>query len=215
MTAADLERLRTVRSYGKTGFAQTIRTLIPRGAIWELWEYFEGAIQSGGTKRSWLGGVLWAFSDEAAKVEENLLALPVEAVPGLSNWLLPNWERTLGLPDPSAPAPTTDDARREVAHAKYTTKPEGMAASFYIALAASYGSTIVVVENPGGEPFRVDQNRVDRFQGDVNFARLNSALGSPNYWQIKISASDPNKDRLAVLFQRFKPAHTILVIKEV
>lgn len=216
MTAADLERLRTVRSYGKTGFAQTIRTLIPRGAIWELWEYFEGAIQSGGTKRSWLGGVLWAFSDEAAKVEKNLLALPVESVPGLADWLLADWERVLGLPDASAPPPTSEADRQEIAHAKYTAKYDGMAASFYIALAASYGSVIQVVEAPGGGPFRVDQNRVDRTPEDgVNGARLNSALGSPNYWRIDIGATDPNKARLTVLFQRYKPAHTILLFKEV
>ena len=155
-----------------------------------------------------LSKLLYAFADEAAAMETNLLALPVESVPGLADWLLTDWERVLGLPDASAPPPSTPAERREVAHAKYTAKYDGMSAAFYIALAAEYGSTIAITESAAGEPFRVDISRVDQ-------GRTATALNSPNYWQIEISATDPNKDRLIVLFQRYKPAHTILLIKEV
>ena len=155
-----------------------------------------------------LAKLLYPFADEAAMMERNLLALPVESVPGLADWLLADWERVLGLPDASAPPPSTDGERREIAHAKYTVKNTGMSAQFYIDLAASYGSSIAIVESAAGEPFRVDISRVDQ-------GRVATALNSPSYWQIEILATDPNKERLINLFQRYKPAHTILLIKEV
>lgn len=164
--------------------------------------------------RTW-SKLLYCFAEEMTNWENNLLQLLIELVPGLSTWLLPDWERNLGLPDECSPLAPTIAQRQVIAHAKYTVKYSGQSIQFYMDLAAKYDSIITIDSNPGGIPFRVDQSRVDTTPPDgINGSRLNS-LGILHTWKVSIDSADPNKDILHCLFYKFKPAHTTLIWAEI
>lgn len=154
--------------------------------------------------------LIWALADEFAVWEYNFSRLMIEIIPGLSTWLLDGWERVLGI-IPSG----TEAERQQVAHGKYTAQYSGLSVSVYLGIAAQYGSTITIIEAPSGNPFRVDHNRVDRTpDAGINGARLNSVRAT-HYWEVKISATDPNRNALRTLFETLIPAHTIMVWTEI
>lgn len=157
-----------------------------------------------------------AIAAELSLLDDAILLLIREAVPGLAVNLLPEWETMLGLPDVCGQLATTIEERQLVAHAKYIAHYNGLSAQFFIDYAATMGTTIVITENyGGGTPFRVDHARVDQTQEDgIDGARLWS-LGIYHTWAVTISASDPNKDYLHCYFTEIKPAHTEMIWLEV
>jgi len=159
-----------------------------------------------------LGKLLRAFAQEMSELENNLLRLLTEMIPGLSDWLLDRWESVLNI-FPSGSA----DNRRQAVQNKFTLKFENMSEQFYIGLAAGYGATITINAVPGGGgPFRVDENRVDRTpELGVDGARLNSNFGIRSYWEVKIPTSAQNKNLVVQELLKYKPLHTILIITEV
>lgn len=160
--------------------------------------------------------LLNAFAAEIAIFEEAVANLVDESVPGLAVDLITDWENMLGLPDECDELASTLSGRQAVAHAKYTASYSGLSKNFFIAYAASLGSSITVVEQfGGGTPFRVNNGRVTRTPEDgIDGARLWS-LGVYHEWEVQISSTDPNKDYLNCYFNKIKPAHTQLVWTEV
>jgi len=168
-----------------------------------------------------ISDLLNAFAEELNRLEIRLMDLLKEGIPGLSEELLTDWERVLGLPDECSSLGSTLEQRQATAHTKYVGDGFGifgdekcpLSEQYYIDYAASIGSTITIIEQPnGGEPFRVNENRVDRTpELGIDGARLNS-IGSRNRWAIVIPADDPNGPLLECIFQKLKPAHTSLLV---
>jgi uncharacterized protein YmfQ (DUF2313 family) len=152
-----------------------------------------------------------AFAKELEFLEDNIILLLKEAIPGLAVDLLEDWERDLGFPDPCTPLSQTLEQRQRNVHAKYTGQ-YGQNPQFYIDYANSLGSTIQIVESGGyGQPFRTgdattpDKTRVGN--------RLYS-MQSLHTWVVKISPTDPNKSMIICTFNRLKHAHTEIIFQD-
>lgn len=125
-------------------YALALRKLMPRGRVWP-----EGPET---TQAKVLEALAGAFhrSDEAA------VDLITDAFPGSTEDLLPEWEGSLGLPDPCAgPDPTIEQRRAQVV-ARFVAGG-GMSAARYIAFAAELGFTITIQTYA---PFRVGVNHI-------------------------------------------------------
>lgn len=162
------------------------------------------------------GKILYSFGQELFNFESRINALFNEMIPGLSNELLPEWEKDLGLPDACSVNLGAIEERQRAVHTKYTTKYTGLSKSFFIQYAKNIGSTIKVYDLVStGQPFRVDKNRVDRTPADgIDGARLWS-LGVTFVWIVEIQKDDPNRNYLHCRFMQMNPAHLILIWKEV
>lgn len=78
---------------------------------------------------------LKALADEATRIHnDGLLRVLDEIDWSTTSELLDDWERIAGLPDDCAPAPTTDDQRRAILHARMTASG-GQTPAYYIEVA--------------------------------------------------------------------------------
>lgn len=151
------------------------------------------------------------FAMELERVEEQVVNIYSESIPGLAVDLLTDWERLLGLPDECSPLAPTLEERQRIAHTKYTTNYETLNQQFFIDYASALGSSITITLMPSGTVFRVDYNRVDRTPVEgINGARLGST-GSTAQISIQISNTDPNKDYLVCYFSKIVPAHVRII----
>jgi uncharacterized protein YmfQ (DUF2313 family) len=151
--------------------------------------------------------LMTCFALELERVDQQVVDIFAESVPGLSINLLPDWERVLGLPDECSSLAPTIEERQRITHTKYITNYTTLNTQFFIDYAAALGSSITITNNTAGNIFRVDHNRVDRTpELGIDGARLGS-IGSYAQILIQIDGSDPNKDYLICYFNRIKPAH--------
>jgi len=155
--------------------------------------------------------LMTCFALELERMEQQVVDIYRESVPGLATDLLPDWERMLGLPDECSPLAPTIEERQRIAHLKYTTNYASLNLQFFINYAAALGSSIVITLSPSGNIFRVDHNRVDRTpERGIDGARLGS-LGTSAQIKIEMDGSDPNKSYLMCYFNRIIPAHVRIV----
>lgn len=128
--------------------------------------------------------------------------------------LLPEWEKTLGLPDPCTGQLPTIQLRIMQVCAKFTARG-GQSKEYFIAVAAALGIPITITEFA---PFRVGTNRAgDPLYGEawahtwrvhapalqiIYFRTGVSTAGEPlRYWSNKL---------LECVLTALKPAHTVL-----
>jgi len=160
-----------------------------------------------------LGKILQAFAAEMTELESKIIQIINERVPGLSNELLPEWERDLGLPDECSELATTQSERVAAVHAKYYGKYDGQSKEFYEQYAADLGATVTIEDYTGStNVFRVDISRVDRHptQG-IDGARLRSK-GSIFKWIVNVyNTGEVSIDYLICRFDQMKPAHTQVI----
>jgi len=165
------------------------------------------------TVRARLGKILQAFASELTELESKIVQIINERVPGLSNELLPEWERDLGLPDECSELAPTQSERVAAVHAKYYGKYDGQSKDFYIQYVADLGGLITITDYTGStNVFRVDNSRVDRdpVQG-VDGARLRSK-GSIFKWIVNVyDTGEVSIDYLICRFDQLKPAHTQII----
>lgn len=163
--------------------------------------------------------VLSAFASELDRLDDDIQTLLNNAVPGLSNTLLPEWEQELRLPETciADPDSLTLTQRQNAAHSKYTTDYAGLSESFFVSLAASYGSSITISTGGGaGTPFRTggpsspDVTRVGPTTPADDPDRRLWSVNQLHVWVVNIASSDPNVDLLRCVFGKLKPAHTIV-----
>jgi uncharacterized protein YmfQ (DUF2313 family) len=159
--------------------------------------------------------------------------LETESDPRSTIELLPDWERSWGLPDPCVKTPQSIDARRTALVMKMTMLG-GQSRQFFIDVAAQLGYTITITEYL---PYQCGISRV----GDTRSAldnpedptRFMWQLGPPElryYWTIHVTSlklehfhtgsgqcgvdrllSIGTAQDLECLIQRYKPAHTHVV----
>jgi len=163
--------------------------------------------------------LLSCFAAELNRLDNHLLTLIRNGIPGLSDEteLLPDWETDLGLPEECFPLGTTQAQRRLAAHSKYTTKYTGLSEQFFIDLAQSYGATITITQGGGaGTPFRAgsaidtDKTRVGPTSPVSSPDRRVWSAAQLHVWIVNIAGSEPNLDLIICVFNKMKPAHTLV-----
>lgn len=165
-------------------FAKALQNLLPRG---RAWPQDADALQS-----KVIAGLAPTYARLAARDNQ----LIVEGFPGTTTELLPEWEESLGLPDPCAGLAPTIDERRDQVVARFANTG-GQSAPFFIAYALTLGYVITITLN---SPYR-----------------FGMPFGLPMYGEKWIFAWTVNAPMAASLnnvleceFERLKPAHTVV-----
>ena len=188
-------------AYGPDDFLVAFQALLPRGAVWPR---EPEAVQTRA-----LAALMPTWSRLAAR-DENLL---VDAFPATTTELLPEWEWSLGLPDPCAGEAPTIELRRAQVLARFTGLG-GQSAAYYTAFAATLGYDIAITQfrpRRFGDPFGQPMNgvswafawQVDAPQFTVTARKFGDAFGEPfATWGSTV---------LLCELQRLAPAHTVLM----
>lgn len=183
-------------------FARAFRALLPRGRVWPL---SDDSVQT-----KVLEALGLTYERQTAR-STNLL---VDAFPATTVELLPEWEKTLGLPDPCAGPSPTLQARQAQVLARFIATG-GQAAAYFIAYALELGY-VITIENFA--PFRTGVSHTgDPLAGDdwwfvwavhaplneIKYFRTGqSAAGEPlAYWSNTV---------LECELEAIKPSHTFV-----
>lgn len=225
----------TTQSYGADDLGIELNTGVDDQAI----TYFRFQSNGGFPKRIYSPGSIansvWSdflliFACELARLQTDVRNLLKESIPGLSEDLLPEWERVAGIPDECSSLATTLSQRQQIVHAKITQAKGEFTGEFlplteeyFINYASSLNMEITITTDPGGVPFRVSHKtgsyiqRVTRMPESyqagtpterIDGSRLNR-LGSLHRWDITVvSDPDGNQSLLECVFNRIKPAWT-------
>jgi uncharacterized protein YmfQ (DUF2313 family) len=185
-------------------FQGELQALLPPGDAWPR------------DPNSLLAQLLLAVGDGLAAVDASAEGLLDEADPRTTLYLLPDWERVAGLPDPCAgPAPTIA-ARRAQLVARLTSEG-GQSIAIITAYLAALGYTVTISEF---YPFTVGVSGVGDpgspvCDQDWQFVfAINAPLNTVQYFCPGISAAgEPlaswGNEVLECETQRIAPAHTI------
>lgn len=192
-------RARTAEEY-----ARVLLALLPRGRIWPR--------EAGSTVATVVSGL----SPTPARLDARALELLTDAFPPTALELLPEWERSLGLPDPCSGAATTIQGRRAQVVARLIAVG-GQSVPYFIAYAATLGFTVTVEEFA---PARAGVLRAgDALLGEAwaHTWRIHAPAETVTYFRAGLSAAgEPlaawGNAVLGCVLQRVKPAHTILQI---
>ncbi|AKM32460.1 phage tail protein [Pandoraea faecigallinarum] len=114
-------------------YLQAFQGLMPRGAVWPR---DPDALQT-----KVLRGLSGVYAQNTARAN-NLL---IDAFPGTAFELLPEWEQTLGLPDPCAGVSPTVEARRAQVIARLAAVG-GQSIAYFTQLAANLGYSITITQ---------------------------------------------------------------------
>lgn len=130
--------------YTQQDYANAIRACLPRGKAWPK------------TPDTVQGMLLYALMGLIEQVDADANALLIDGFPTTTVNLLPEWEATLGLPDPCAGSNPTIQQRQAAVVAHFTeTGSETIPALIEYALTLGY--TITITPNA---PFRIDVNTI-------------------------------------------------------
>lgn len=183
-------------------YTRIILALMPRGRIWPK--------EPDATQAATAQGLAGAYVQQTARAN-NLL---IDAFPASSTELLPEWEKTLGLPDPCMGENPTLQQRRAQVVARLTSSG-GQNAAFYIAYAAALGFTVTVTNYA---PFRAGQSTAGQQLGTSDWFftwSINAPLNTVTYFAAGQSAAgEPlatwGNEVLECELTPLAPAHTIL-----
>jgi len=181
-------------------FLQAFLKLLPRGRVWSR--------DLASVQNLVLLGLNKIYETNTARANQLL----VDAFPATTFELLPEWEATLGLPDPCAgPAPTIDARRKQVV-ARLTANG-GQSIPYFTALAGNLGYQVTITQfmpsrfgkrfgTPFGGTDWAHAWQVNAPTFTINHLRFGDSFGVPfAYWTNNVLTCE----LLAV-----KPAHTIL-----
>ncbi|RDU99239.1 YmfQ family protein [Trinickia dinghuensis] len=190
-------------NYGAAEYLRALQALLPRGRVWPR---DPDAAQ---TK------VLSGFTPCFAALTTSANYLLVDAFPPTALELLPEWEATLGLPDPCAgESPTL--AQRQAQVKARLTNTGGQSVEYFIAYAATLGYEITVTQFA---PFRAGQSCAGApvCSQDWAFAwRINAPAETITYFTAGNSAAGQplavwGNAVLQCELSKSKPAHTLLL----
>ncbi|WP_298281273.1 YmfQ family protein [Acidocella sp.] len=187
--------------------AQNFRTatqaLMPRGAVWPR---DEDAVQT---------AALDALAPTYERSTAAANALLVDAFPSTAVNLLPEWESTLGLPDPVIGEGDLISQRQAQVVARLTARGGNMSMGFYIRYAATLGYAITITRFA---PFRVGRDAVGQPLYDVAWAsawQINAPQVTLSYFAVGDAVGEPlaswGTNILQFELQRVAPAHTTLI----
>lgn len=181
-------------------FLQAFLKLLPPGRVWSR---DSGSVQNGA-----LLGLNTIYETNTARANQLL----VDVFPGSTFELLPEWEATLGLPDPCAGEAPTIQARVAQVVARMTATG-GQSVSYFKNLAAKLGYTVTISQfvpsrfgacfgKPFGGADWAYAWRVNAPTFTVNLNRFGGAFGASFSWW--------NNNVLQCELAAAAPAHTIL-----
>lgn len=189
-------------AYSAEDYLAQFQRLLPRGRVWHRGL---GLVEDAD---------LLALMPSWVSLTLRLNQLIADIFPCTTNQLLPEWEATLGLPDPCVGALATVQERVAAVCGKFTARG-GQSKDYFIALAAALGFTITIMEF---QPFRAGINRAgDPVYGEAwaNTWRVYSNATIIVWFRAGLSsAGEPLRSwgnrLLECVLSAVKPAHTIL-----
>lgn len=189
-------------NYSAADFLRAFQALMPRGRVWPR--------EPDAVMTQVMSGLVQSYARVTARSNELL----VDAFPATSIELLPEWEATLGLPDPCAGESPTLQARQRQVVARLTNSG-GQSSQYFIGYAKNLGYTVTVTEFT---PFRAGQQRAGSPCGNQDWAftwQINSALNTVTSFRAGQSgAGEPlaawGNAVLQCELSEIKPAHTYL-----
>lgn len=195
----------TAPVYTAAHFATALQGLMPTGRVWPR---DADAIQS--QVLAGLAAIYEYNSDRA----QNLI---VDAFPATTVELLPEWESTLGLPDPCAGTAPTLQQRRNQVVARFANSG-GQSAAYYINFALNLGYTVTVKNYA---PFRCGQSRAGDPVGGVEWFytwAINAPLNTVTRFRAGQSLAGEalatwNNAVLECELSTVAPAHTYLLFQ--
>jgi len=235
---AQYDELRQRATHPEQDYLSMLRKLLPRGPIWGfdqrlVAEILQDVPMPGDdplqvvpepgdnpglqniplTPDMYTGSVFGRFfaclAAELARVEERAYALYNEAIPGISDEMLPDWERVLGLPNHCTLLVSGDmDARRRAAHAKMYGEYQTATFQYFIDYGASLGFELSLEEGAvvGGTPSAAGTARTGRTRLANRGARCVYIV------HVVAGPADPNVyAQLQCIFYDIKPAHVVFV----
>lgn len=182
-------------------FLSVLQALMPRGRVWPR---DPDAIQT-----QTLEGCAPTFARLTARANQLL----IDGFPASAYELLPEWESSLGLPDPCAGTSPTVAQRQQQVVARFSNSG-GQSIAYFVAYAAALGYTITITQFA---PARVGQSRMGQplcgpgwaFAWQIN-APLNTVIRSRVG---SAAAGDPlaawGNEVLECEIKAVKPAHTV------
>jgi len=183
-------------------FLRAFQALLPRGRVWNR------DPDSAQTK------VVAGLTKSYTRLTQRCNNLLIDAFPATTYELLPEWEATLGLPDPcSGPAPSTQMRRSQVV--ARITNMGGQSAAFFIGFAQKLGYGITITNYA---PFRCGQSTCGQALGNQDWF-FTWSVNSPQNTVVrfaagKSAAGDPlaswGNQVLECEISAMAPAHTIL-----
>lgn len=178
--------------------------LLPRGAAWAR------ALTSA------IARIVDGCTRGVARARARANALIADAFPADTTELLPEWEKSLGLPDECTGTDGSTQQRRARVVARLTATG-GQSRAYFIAQAAALGFTVTIEEFPVA---RVGRARAgDRLNGEdwAHTWRIVAPAQTFTYAQAGLAvAGDPlaawGNAALSCAMARIRPAHTVLQI---
>jgi uncharacterized protein YmfQ (DUF2313 family) len=183
-------------------FLSALQALMPRGRVWPR--------ELDSVQAETLAGLAPTYERQTNRANYLL----VDVFPATTTEVLPEWEETLGLPDPCAGEAPTIQQRRAQVVAKLTNTG-GQSVAYFIAYAAALGFVITITEFT---PFRMGAQRMGAPLGGPDWAHtwaVNAPLNTIVFFRTGVSTMGEALEAFgnAVLeceFNAIKPAHTIL-----
>lgn len=191
-------------NWTRSDFLAAFIRCLPRGRAWPAGDAGESV------QGQALATLMPTYERQTARANYLL----VDSFPATTDELLPEWQYTLGLPDPCAgPAPTLEQQQAQVV-ARFTGRG-GQSIAYFVNFAASLGYQITITQfapSRFGQPFGLPMNgEAWAYAWRVNapsittraFAFGNAGFGEPfTTWGNLV---------LECELQRLKPAHTTLM----
>lgn len=183
-------------------FLAALQACMPRGKVWPK---DPDAIQT---------QALQGHATPFQRQNDRANYLLTDAFPATADELLPDWEATLGLPDPCAGVSPTLQARQRQVVARLTNSG-GQSVPYFIAYAQSLGFTVTVTQFT---PFRMGQQSMGCQLGSQDWAftwRVNAPASTISYFSMGQSGmGEPlaswGNNVLECELRALMPAHTIL-----
>jgi uncharacterized protein YmfQ (DUF2313 family) len=187
--------------YRAEDYLAALQALMPRGRVWPR--------DADATQTKTLSGLAPSY----VRNNQRAAAVLVESLPSTTYELLPEWEATLGLPDPCAgPSPTIEGRRAQVV-ARFAGSG-GQSIPYMVTFAANLGYTITITEFI---PAQVGILRAGQPLNGSAWAyawQVNSALNTIRYARAgAFSAGEPlaswGNAVLECELKAIAPAHTV------
>lgn len=188
-------------AFSVADFTGMMQRLLPRGYVWPR---DPDAVQT---------QVLTGLAGTPKRLTDAAAALLVDAFPSTAVNLLPEWEETLGLPDPCAGEAPTIEGRQQQVVAKLSL-PGGQSQAYFIALAAKLGYAGCTITQYA--PFRAGRSRCIDPCGVTGWFfvwTFNIPTLPVSYFNALSSCTDPlytldGGDDVECTIRNYAPAHT-------
>lgn len=191
-----------IPAYSVSDVQQALLALLPRGRVWP---------KEPDSMQAQVCGALAPTFQRNLQDAVNLIA---DAFPATAVDLIPEWQLSLGLPDPCAgPAPTIVQQRQQIV--ARLTDSGGQSSPYFVNLAEQLGYNITIINDA---PFRCGQSTCGQHVGNVDWF-FNWTVQTPNYiaqpfLSGQSTAGDPlgtsGTTVLVCEFQERQPAHSLI-----